>query len=272
MWIRYIITVFLCLFSFPTFAAYYKVVASKNSQLDLGKRTHILIASRGNDLGYLPQLVVSSRALKIADMYPDEQVLMFLPVAPETPPDEIKRMGHFKFTYKDELLNSKQLMNEITLFTQIASLHTFGHGAIVEGVFLDAVGDRDVRWYPSDSQSKRLIGHFTEDAFATLNGCNAGHQLAPFLSKLWSIPISGAMTGTHFEIIYKDGNYYWYNEVLKKLFARSTEAILSKNRSCFGACVRMRPDNYQYKGHYGAYNQGLLFLNFSAVRGLKRNV
>lgn len=249
-------------FSFQATAAYYKAIVSEHSQLNFNQRTHFLVASRGNDLGYLPQLVAVSRALKIADIYPEEQVVVIIPVESETPPNEIKRMGISNIEYIEELLNSKQLMNEMSAFSQIASFHTFGHAAIVEGVFLDAVGDKDVRWYPNDAQSKRLIGHFTEDAFATMNGCNNGHQLAPYLSRLWKIPVSGALTGTHFEAIYDDGKYYWFDEVVKKSFARNTGELLSKKRSCFGACYRMRPDNHQYKGHYGKYQQGLPFFKF----------
>lgn len=250
------------LVSFQSFAAYYKVIASDESQLDVSKRTHIVIASRGNDLGYLPQLVAGSRALKIADMYPEEQVLIFLPVEQKTSDNEIRRMGFTKLQYQDALLNSKKLVDELIVFTQIVSFHTFGHGAIIEGVFLDAIGSKDVRWYPNDSQWKRLAGHFSDDAFATLNGCNAGHQLAPYLSKLWKIPVSGALTGTHFETVYDDGSYYWYDELKKKSFAKTTGGLLSKSRSCLGACYRMRPDNHQYKGHYGAYQQGLPMFKF----------
>lgn len=245
--------------SFNSMAAYFKVVASSNPKLDTEKRTHIVVASRGNDLGYLPQLSSASRALKLVDIYPEDQVVVFIPVQSKTLPDEIKRMGMTQFTYKEDLLNSKQLMNELTVLKKIASFHTYGHGAIVEGIFLDAVGDKDVRWYPNDSQSKRLIGHFTDDAFATLNGCNAGHQLAPFLSKLWSIPVSGALVSTHFEVLYDDGNYYWFDEAKKKSFSKTTGDILSKSRSCHGACFRMKPDNGVYKGHYGKYTQGLPF-------------
>ncbi len=256
----FLMTVFL--YSVMADASYYRVVFSAEKEIDADKRTHILVTSRGNDLGLLPHLSAVSKASKIVERFPDEQVILFLPIDGFLGPVELKKMGVVNFQLKSELLNPKTLINELVQFNKIASFNSFGHGAIIEGIFLDAIGDKDVRWYPYDKDTKRLAGHFTDDAYAILNACNNGHHLASYLSKMWGIPIAGALTGTHFETLHKDGNFYFVDPASSKNVSVDSQNMLENPKKCFGACYRMKPDNHVYNGHYGKYAKGLNFYKF----------
>ncbi len=245
-----------------SYASYFRAIVSSEQTIDLEKRTHVIVASRGNDLGLLPHLSAVSKANKIAERFPDDQVIVYLPQDGFLGKVEMKKMGLSKFELNSELLNPKTFVAELTKFTKIASFSSFGHGAIIEGIFLDAVGDKDVRWYPYDKETKKLVSHFTDDAYAVLNGCNNGHHLAAYLSKMWGIPVAGALTGTHFETLHKDGSFYFVDPASSKNLSSTSKDMLASEKNCFGACYRMKPDNHAYNGHYGKYQKGLNFYKF----------
>lgn len=245
-----------------SYASYFRAVVSAEQNIDTEKRTHILVTSRGNDLGLLPHLSALSKANKIVERYPDEQVIIYMPQDGFLGKAELKKMGLTNFEWNPNLLNSKTLVAELVRFSKIASFSSFGHGAIIEGLFLDAVGDKDVRWYPNDPETQKLTGHFTSDAYATLNACNNGHHLASSLAKMWGIPVAGALTGTHFETLYNDGNFYFVDSNNSKNLSRTSKDMLSSEKNCFGTCFRMKPDNHPYHGHYGKYQKGLNFYKF----------
>jgi hypothetical protein len=237
--------------------ASYFLVSLPSENLDFHKPTHIILTSKGNDLGRGPQLVASSRAKIISQNFPNDQILMILVSSNDSVSNEseIRQMGFDHIQLVNEVLNPKKLMDEMARFEQISSFFFCGHTAIPEGLFLDAIGERDIRWYPSDSQVKRLVGHFTPDAYAELSGCNSGHLMALNLSKVWQIPVAGAITGTHFETLFKDQNFYSADEVFQKSWSTLS----------FKARYRMRADHINYDGHYGKYLQGLPFFKFFCV-------
>ena len=86
---------------------------------------------------------------------------------------------------------------------------------------------------------EKLKGHFSNDAYLFLHGCNTGFILAPFLSKLHS-----------------DGEFYL---TAKGFSPNSDWAHRNKNSynfetSCrYGKCLRLKPDNHPYIGYWGEY-------------------
>lgn len=236
------------------------VIPFKNNPIDRSVRTHVIVVSKGNDLGLGPQLSGLTKAVKLAEVYPDDQVVLFVPEESAENLAWIQRSGFSRAYRVNSLLDTKKLFEELEQFNQIASFHTYGHSAIPEGVFLDAVGKRDIRWYPQLKFSDKVIGHFTSDAFATLNGCNLGHSMAPLLSRKWNIPVSGALVGTHFEVLMPDGQFVGWGP--EKDWAKTSVGFLRNERACLRGCVRMRPDRAPYDGHYGKYRQGLANYKF----------
>lgn len=240
----------LLLCSQTLLASYYYVKGS-NQPIDENKRTHVFITDKANDLGNAPRYAAGAKALKIQKLYPNEQIIFLIPQRSTDDMRTFKKIGFPNFEFRKESLTAVEVFNVLSRFNQIASLHTYGHSAITEGVFLDATGPTDIRWRTESNEPKRLVGHFTDDAFVTLNGCNGGHIMAPTLSKIWNIAVSGAMTSTHFEAIFPDGRYYVANS---KQYSIWENTIITS--------LRLRPENYNYNGHYGRYLQGLPFYKY----------
>ena len=242
--------------------ASYMVVPFSKGAMDRAVRTHILVTSKGNDLGFGPQLSALTKAAKIADVYPTDQVVLILTEENGYNLRSLKLAGFTTAYQVNKLMDGDTLFDELVQFPQIASMHFFGHGAIPEGVFLDAKGKWDIRWYPRLKHPTRIVGHFTSDAFVTLNQCNLGHSMAPMLSRLWQVPVAGALTGTHFEVLMPEGKFSVLDQGSEKRWAKSTLGTLRTEGTCLRGCFRMRPDNGIYNGHYGKYTQGLPFYKF----------
>lgn len=236
-------------------AAYFILSSQKAEKIDRNARTHVIINGIGHDLGSYPVMSARAKMDRILKAFPNDQVVVFNPVDDSSGKNSFEKMGYNIAKYSSDKLIPKTLMDEVVQFKKIASVNTYGHSAIPEGIFLDSIGSKDVRFYPTDTEFDRLANHFTDDAFAVLNGCNAGHILAPLLSKKWGIPVAGALTGSHFETIYNDKAYYWADGATKSSW-------LASNTSDFILQVRLRPDNANYTGHYGHYPQGLPFYKF----------
>jgi hypothetical protein len=171
------IQVVTSIFAFEARASY-MIISYNQPTIDPTIRTHIVISSKGNDLGYGPQLSALTKAGKLSEVYPADQVVLFFPEENDQNIRWIQRAG-LAVNRFPALLDTNKLFEELEVYSQIVSLHTYGHAAIIEGVFLDAIGKKDVRWFPHFKSPEKLVGHFTKDAFVTLNGCNLGHSMAP---------------------------------------------------------------------------------------------
>lgn len=231
--------------------ASYFLLQLASSPLDPNQPVQIVVSGRGNDLGTAPQVAAAAKAKQLMTAFPGDQVLVIS--TNENHGDELflKHLGYRSIRPVNKDLGSAELMNQLSKYHKIAGLYFYGHSGIGPGVFLDrpAGTDKDLKWAPNDPQSARLIGHFTPGAVVIFNGCNVGHEMAPQLSGLWRVPVAGALTSTHFEALYPDGKYYVSNTMLD-----CPKGVDS--------CYRMKPDNTDYYGVYGHYNQGLPFYKF----------
>ncbi len=253
-------------------AAYF-VVSVGAPSLDPHRRTHVVIAGYGNDLGTAPQIAATAKVRKIAEIYPSDQILFIC--ARELSEEEniqlLRRIGYENIRSEDQLLTVANLMNELKVYDQIAGLHVYSHSGITPGIFLDLdptkpPSSNDLKWAYDAPAASLLVGHFTSDAIVTLNGCNSGHAQAPYLAQLWKVPVSGALTSTHFEALYQDGNYYWADPSQSQFLADNTLGTMQTKIPCNkGACYRMRPDNWDYIGVYGHYFMGLPNYQFFCV-------
>lgn len=248
----------LMLFAQFSKADWYTIPFNTN-QINPEERTHVMVSSNGNDLGYASIFSMLSRAQKIADVFPKDQILLVLP---QEGRDDVKMYEAFGFkgitVFPKDNLDALLFFDYLKPLQKIASIHYFGHGAISEGVFMGRRGDRDHRWYPSSKQPEKIVGHFTDDAFATLNGCNTGHIMAAKLSKVWQIPVAGALVGTHFESLMPNGKFTYMPDA-EVTWSKTSLKTLMSPKPCYRGCIRLRPDNYIYTGHYGTYQRGLPF-------------
>ena len=249
----------------------YTVASTSSDKLDILKYTHVIISGKGNDLRLNPMIAALAKAKKIMAVYPNDQIFI-LNVQEVSNAEQLSTIRSFGFQIlrsEAKLLDKNALLREIEIFKQISSLDFYGHSGIEPGFFLDGVGENDLKWQPFDKIATRLVGHFSKNAYAVLNGCNQGQILAPVLSKLWAIPVAGTLTSSHFEILYNDGKYYWNEESNHKRFALEAQKTL-----------RMKPDGVLYEGIYGEYQSGLPFFKFfcsglsqeRCLRGMKASV
>lgn len=164
----------------------------------------------------------------------------------------LTEMGFSKIVNRVSFLSITGLMSELSPYSQIASFHFFSHGSPMT-VFLDRIGvDTDLRWFTEAPESKKLTGHFTKDAYAVFYSYNGGHAHAPGLKNLWNIPVAGALTGTHLEMLSSDNKFYWAD--------KKGQSVRSRCKS--SDCYRFRPDNSVYDGMWGTFQQGLPLFKF----------
>lgn len=260
--------------------------AKLSTQGAKGKRVHIVTTSRGSDLGASPMISAMAKALRLQKLFPNELVVVYAitttwhhdDTGNDTPLYASDSNGHgftpaqlvASFSFKqlvssNAVLNVEQMVAEMLGFNNIASLDAFGHAGIRAGIFLDGVGDQDTvhAWQPFDAgtNNKNLTAsiksHFTDDAFAYIHGCNAGHLQAQWMAKIWGIPVAGNFTSAHFEVDYNSAtanatpNYWWSNDFEPDLTYLTT--------------MRMKSDDVNYTGSYGNYLQGLPIYKFFCV-------
>lgn len=256
-----------------------------NAPLTPYARTHILVAGSGNELGSLFQESVATKAKKYKELYPTEQIYIFVfeekPDGDETNVQMLSRWGFSNIRSTGSSLGSSDFMNELAQFNQIASLDVYSHGTFYYGIQLDGWFNRlDVsddatggnkRLSPQDDRYSKVKGHFTGDAFVMLHGCNTGY-LATILYQAWKVPVAGSFTQTNFEYLFSDGLFYMRdtdesgNKSYPKTgnFKSQNDQSFKKPISCDqGACVRLKPDIYGYYGYWGENsNGGLPFYKF----------
>lgn len=223
--------------------------------LSQDKVTHIIVA--GSGLGVDSDQFFQSALLRAKiyrALYPDHQVII------ASQPDVVKATQEEVFNrYSVKIVATEkkrftafQLHRLMSKFKKIASFDFYGHSS----PWALRLGKEKASMYAS-SQLSSLKDHFIPGAYATLNGCNAGFSLAPNLSSLWQIPVSGALTGTMFERLQADN--YWYKKV-----DRTASEFVSENavnfetpKHCFsGVCWRLKAQRQNYSSYWGSFNQG----------------
>jgi hypothetical protein len=237
--------------------------------IDYSKRTHILVAGMGKELGVQFQASAIAKGLKIRENFPNDQIYMvtlnesFIELTLEENAEILKNMGLKILSLDSSKLTEDKLFDDLSQFKQIASLSLYGHSAAHVGMLLQGKFDR--LNYTSD-KVRVLQGHFTHDAYAQFYSCNAGYFLAPKMARIWRIPVSGALTSTDFERLHNDGNWYINTSGRYPEGGWKTSNPLSyiKPIDCkTKLCIRMRPDNFAYNGYWGEYTDGgLSFFKF----------
>ena len=252
--------------------AYFVANLGSAKELNTDATTHILVSGRGENLGRQPQMSALGLAARIREAHPDEQIVLMSVFEDKGNRETLEKLG-VRIVKVDERVtfNTSSIMPELLKFKKIASLQFFGHNSPTLVTQSEGKGQRfDFR----SSKVSALKGHFAKDAYIFIHGCNGGWILAPMLSKLFGIPAAGAFTGTRFERLHDDQNFYVASDEKAPTpnWARVNEVSYETKRSCSGGgCLRMRPANSPYKGHWGDLRAGGLgFYKFFCV-GLEQS-
>lgn len=250
------------LFLVPSFAHAY-FVASLTGPIDPAKPAHVIVSGRGQNLGRQPQLAALGAAARIHEANPSSQVVLISVFEDATNEPDLRAKGIVILRKNDAVaFDTASIMPELLKFSQIQSLHFFGHNSPSLGTQTDGPGARfDFR----ERSVAQLRSHFTQDAYLFIHGCNGGWLLAPMLSRELAVPVAGAFTETHFERLNADGNFYVADatQVPNLNWAHTNTQSYAQPRECAkGGCLRMRPANEPYTGHWGDYGAGLGFYKF----------
>lgn len=239
--------------------------------IDYAQNTHIVVAGSAVD-NESNQFFQSAylRGKMYAALYPNHQVIVLS--QPEVVSKENREVyDEFKVTIVEEKsgkLTGNTFINELDKFERIESIDFYGHSS-PWGIKL---GKKDAALEPSDYTAK-LKDNFTESAYATMNGCNGGYNIAPQLSKHWNIPVSGALTGSLFERLQIDGKWYKKSDRTEELAARENSLSFLEPIHCWdGGCWRMKPQRNNYSSYWGHFKEGGLsfykfFCNYDSKNG-----
>ncbi|MBX3186909.1 MAG: hypothetical protein KF819_07840 [Labilithrix sp.] len=263
-------------------------------RIDLNKTSRILLVGDSSKLGELPLWSATTRARRYAQLYPSDQIVLF--VTKDASSAGITQAG--ATAVRDEpfgvvaladlkRLSAAKLVAALDRFSRIASLDFFGHSSPF-GALLEAEGEDRTLGASAPANIAALADNFARDAnpYVTLNGCNGGASTAAYLSKLWRVPVSGALTGTNFQVLMSDGRWYFNDEG----FSPPGTTTVAKNERSFGpasspscragACVRMKPQDAPYRGVWAnpdtGFQYGLgyfkFFCDFPDVNACRRGM
>jgi hypothetical protein len=264
--LKIISLVFLSLISLNSNA--FLITNYKAQEINYNLPTRLLIAGAGDDLGIQFQEVAKAKAMLYRDLNPDYQIILI--TAEEKEVDNKNVLSKWGFSVRAdrrEKFDGETLVEEVIKYSKIASLDVFSHSSAQYGVHLDG---KMHRLSLNTKGVDRIKNHFIKDAYAYLHGCNTGFNLAPYLSKIWGIPVAGSMTSTNFQKLHSDGQFYLTEAGFSPNsdWAKENNKSYSVSRECRdGACLRLKPDNHPYVGFWGEYAEGgLPFYKFFCAK------
>lgn len=236
----------------------YRVGLYQDSVLDPDKITHIIVVGSAvkEDSDQFFQSGVS-RAFRYKEVYPDHQVvIMSSPDVLNTPDEQVFSTYNVVVVKKVlEKFTAKNMLNEMNMFNKVASFDFFGHSS----PWAMKIGDINASFSPYNHYSalKQFKAKLLPNAYATLNACNTGFTIAPDLSEILRIPVSGALTSSMFERIESDGR--WYKEddsrgdsyVVQNKFSYNVTVLCS-----LGLCSRMKVSRTNYSSVWGFFKEG----------------
>jgi hypothetical protein len=214
--------------------------------IDTSKTTHLIVIGYSHGQGTQFALAAMAHARRYRALYPDHQIVFFGAIESgggRTDTQVLEGLGA-KVISDDpnEKFYDDVLVKRMKAFKALASFDFYGHSS-PWNLGVEATGTRLGTFSSVDLTVVR--SSFTSDAYATLNGCNAGRVLAPELSEAWQIPVSGALTGSNFQALHSDGRWY----VADPGRAPSTAWATTNGKSfatpvaCSqGACLRLKPE------------------------------
>lgn len=243
----------------------------KRGSIDLTKPSHILLVGDSDKLGNLPMFAAAGRARRYAQLYPNDQIVLF--ITQDAKAVDVANTGSTAVTEEPfgtvalsdlTRLSGPKLVAAMDRFRKIASIDFFGHSSPFGALLEATAGDGRVL---DPSSVGVLADNFdrSRDPYVTLNGCNGGVEAASKMSKLLRVPVSGALTGTNFQELMSDGKFYIGDDGFFP--AGLTRAV--KNDKSFGdrsapgcwrgACVRMKPQDAPYRGVWADPESGFQY-------------
>lgn len=223
--------------------------------------SHVFIVGHGIELGLQFLQTAVTRAKKIQETYPNDQILVIWAYHQNQASDlkVAKSVANKILESKPEDLTEGKVISYLNYLGPIRSLHFVGHNSATHGFALQS----RFKFQPKTETLAKTRSKLTKDAVAVLHGCNTGFYVAPDLSAKLGIPVLGSLTSTDFQNPFEDGNWYFNNSgQFPKDVSKSKENGLSfqdKSNCQDHLCSRLKPNNHPYVGYWGKYKVGLPF-------------
>lgn len=239
---------FILMTASQSYAMYAAIYNEPKENIQTNRPTHFLVVTEGQELANLPYEAALTQAKFLKYQHPDDQIIFLSEFTQNNQSlDQLNRWNLEMVFYSRDpytyfsLLSTPSMIRYMKMFNQIKSFYLYGHGNIPTGARLQ----HGFRFGANEEEylyAAQLKNNFAKDAYAVINSCNSGWDMAIRLSKHWGIPVAGSFTGTVFEKI------------------KSSKKILD---CANGKCLRQVPQNTVYHGHYGNYqNPSLNFFKF----------
>lgn len=236
----------------------YRIGLFKDKVLDPNQITHLIVVGSAvkDDSDQFFQSGLT-RAQRYKEVWPDHQVVLMSGPDVKGMTDE-QVFAKYKIPVLKAVMkkfNANLLLDEMETFTKIASFDFYGHSS----PWAMIIGKNNAAFDPSAHYNRlqAMKWRFVENAYATLNACNAGIYLAPDLSRGLGLPVSGSLAGSYFESIESDG--HWYKEEDQNKGNRINWNIFSfeNKQSCAsGMCTRMKAARTHYNSYWGDFKAG----------------
>ena len=219
-----------------------------NTPFDKRQKTHLIVAGEANEARQLFQQAALSQGFKYQAINPNNQVVFIFQHENELATNE-----NWLRTRNVQILKSGQEDLDIKTFIKIAddvraiaTMDIFSHSAISYGAKLSETG----RLKASDKTLLKIKSNFISEAYVVVHGCNSGFDEAVNYSYRFGLPAFGSLTSTDFQEKLTDGKWY-YNNPQDKPAGMKVDPKCSN-----GLCIRLKPLNNVYAGHWGSYSGG----------------
>lgn len=230
--------------------ARYVIAGYEGRGLDANKRTHVIVAARGTDMGLQFHMSAAAHARKIQDVNPNDQVLL-ISVMEKAMTDE--EAAQYTMSESDQDDDKKMATGEV--YNQLLVHRTIKrHKANTLEELLTRWGFNIYESHEEDLETKPLVNHverfsqvasmniyshsttfyglimdgpfnridahsdmssladnFTSDSYAWFHGCNTGQKIIRDMTKQWGIPVAGSYTSTGFQELFFDTTAEGFN-------------------------------------------------------------
>lgn len=245
----------------------YHVSKLNGPVVDFDRNTRVIAVGYSGGMGDLFVKSASARARRYLQIFPDDQILL---IRNKENVNDVGAwdtyLGFEVYETGSARLSGQRLVHFLTKFKPgvLKSLDVFSHSAPGAGMALER-GIRSEFFSALTPDVEQLKEIFSEGAFANIHGCNGGFLQAPTLSELWKIPVSGALSGSDFQRLNSNGDWYFNNSgqyPTDTPWASKNLLSFTSPLSWMRGSIRMKPQNSPYRGVWGVLMDGLPFNKF----------
>lgn len=242
------IVLFICSFNLQA-----SFIASNKTNIDTDKPVHLIIVGHPDQLGELFIYSALTKTKIYTERSKDAQVII---LGRNDDMSLVEDAGLKIHERKSGILKSEVILKVIKKLKNIKSIDIFSHANPYSGATLDEGTFTTSFLDETDKLWDAVATKVNKSSFIFIHGCSTGLKLAPILASKLKIATFAAMTSTDFQFIYKDSFWAFEANGKSKDLSKNNVLNFSNPASCEKNCVRMKPNNATYTGHWGDWSAG----------------